>query len=241
MPDAGGIKAIKGKINSFVEETVDKDIQSWFGSTPASRGLRRVTLIKALGKAWDWFKVTHGDLPHRLAYRTGQVFRLQDNRLKQFESCRFRGYCNDDKTPKNPFTDKSYDICYKEYKVRNSTRRKQQEERKAKREMRRAEDEKKAERKRAKKKGAVSSSLRKRKRAITDSPGKTDHKKHCLPGPASESKLDDCKEQPTLGPSGGTGVLPLARPVRLSVQQITFEDRRISTEKYLNSLVKGDD
>ena len=47
MPDAGGIKALKGKINSIVEETVDRDIESWFGSTPASRGVRRVTLIKA--------------------------------------------------------------------------------------------------------------------------------------------------------------------------------------------------
>ena len=37
---------------------------------------------------------------------------------------------------------------------------------------------------------------------------------------------------------GGTGEIPQASPVRLSVQQITFEDRRVSTEKYL---CKGDE
>ena len=107
--------------------------------------------------------------------------------------------------------------------------------------MRRAEEEKKAELKRAKKKGEVSSSWRKRKRAVEDSPGKTDQKKRCLLSPAPESELDYYEEQPTWGPSGVTGLVPLAITVKLSVQQITFEDRRVSTEKYLDSPVEGDE
>ena len=41
MPDGGGIKALKSKINLLVEKTVDNNIETWYGTTPASKGLRR--------------------------------------------------------------------------------------------------------------------------------------------------------------------------------------------------------
>ena len=135
MPDGGDIKAIKTKINNLVEQTVDRDIETCFGTTPASKGLRRVTLIKALGAAWDWFRAVHHDLPHRLGQRTGQVFQLTDDRVVQFENCRFRGYNNKDLTSKNPFSDKSFSQSYKEYKERNTVRRQIQEQGKVNKEL----------------------------------------------------------------------------------------------------------
>lgn len=62
-----------------------------------------------------------------------------------------------------------------------------------------------------------------------------------VPSPIPESKLDRIEGKPKLGPSGGTGIVSLARPVILSVQQMTLEDRRVSIWKHLNSLAKGDE
>ena len=111
MPDAGGIKAIKSKLDLLIERTVDNDINAWFGETPASKGLRRITLLKSLGAAWEWFRTEHTDLPHRLALRTGQIFRLQDDRIAQFENCNFRGYTTADHKKKNPFADKDFEVA----------------------------------------------------------------------------------------------------------------------------------
>ena len=67
MPDGGGIRTLKSRINHLVEKTVEDNIDSWFGITPASKGLRRVTLLHALGDAWSWFREYHSDLPHKIA------------------------------------------------------------------------------------------------------------------------------------------------------------------------------
>ena len=41
---------LKSHYNHLVEKLVDENIDSWFGSTPASKSLRRVTLLRALGE-----------------------------------------------------------------------------------------------------------------------------------------------------------------------------------------------
>ena len=85
----------------------------------------------------------------KIAFRTGQVFRLNDDRVKQFSQCRFRGYLNEDKTPKNPFTDVSFEEAVKEYTKRNYNRKKTQIARKKKKEE---EEEKKELKRKLKKK-----------------------------------------------------------------------------------------
>ena len=66
MPDGGAIQTIKNKINNIVEETVDNDIDAWFGVTPASKSLRRKTLLSALGAAWNWFRIVHTKVPRKI-------------------------------------------------------------------------------------------------------------------------------------------------------------------------------
>ena len=65
--------------------------------------------------------------------RTGQVFKLHDDKLIQFQHCRFRGYVNKDSTPKNPFKDKNFEDAFLEFVERNTQRKEKQKERKRKR------------------------------------------------------------------------------------------------------------
>ena len=53
MPDGGAIQILKTRINSIIEETVDKDVNAWFGVTPPSKSLRRSTTLRALSEAWS--------------------------------------------------------------------------------------------------------------------------------------------------------------------------------------------
>ena len=91
MPDGGAIQTIKHNINVLVEEVIDNNIEVWYGTTTPSKSLRRKTLIAALGKAWAWYMIKHKEVPHRIALRTGQVFKLDDDKLKQFSKCSYRG------------------------------------------------------------------------------------------------------------------------------------------------------
>ena len=45
MPDAGGISTLKKKIGSIVDVTVEDNISAQFGNTPASKSLKRKTLL----------------------------------------------------------------------------------------------------------------------------------------------------------------------------------------------------
>ena len=108
MPDGGAIQIIKHKINTIIETTVDNDVSAWFGVTPPSKSLRRRTALKALGKAWTWFRDEHRTTPHRIGLRTGQIFNLNEDKKIQFQETRFRGYKNEDGSPKNPFEDMSF-------------------------------------------------------------------------------------------------------------------------------------
>ena len=81
MPDGGAIQTIKNHINSLIEETVDKDINAWYGVSTPSKSLRRRTLLKALGETWAWFRTRHKNVPYKIALRTGQVFKLNDDRI----------------------------------------------------------------------------------------------------------------------------------------------------------------
>ena len=88
------------------------------------------TLLRTLGEAWTLFGDTHRDLPSMIATRTGQVFKLNDKKRLQFEGCRFRGYENEDGTPKDPFSNKAFHIAFEEYTSRNTQRVSRQKERK---------------------------------------------------------------------------------------------------------------
>ena len=164
MPDGGGIRTLKHKINSLVEDIVDADIDAWYGVTPASKSLRRVTLLTALGKAWTWFRTVHNETPYRIALRTGQVFKLNDDRKVQFKFCRYRGYINEDFTPKNPFEDKSFEVAFAEFVDRNRTRKENQQERKGKREEKLKIEKLKREQKKRKVKKKVGPGRKKKKR-----------------------------------------------------------------------------
>ena len=86
MPDGGAIQVLKTKINKLIEVTVDKDVDAWFGTTPPSKSLRRRTALEALGNAWTWFREVHLSVPHRIGLRTGQIFKLNEDKKKQFEA-----------------------------------------------------------------------------------------------------------------------------------------------------------
>ena len=94
--------------------------------------LRRRTLLSALGEAWSRYKTNHSTQPMKIGFRTGQVFYLNDDRVKQFSRCRFRGYINEDNTPKNQFSDVSFEEAVKEYTKMNYSRKKAQIARKKK-------------------------------------------------------------------------------------------------------------
>ena len=73
-----------------------------------------MTLLGALGRAWGWYRNERTDLPLRIAYRTGQVFMLNDGKIVRFEKCRFHGYFNEDLTYKYLFNDKEFGVAVKE-------------------------------------------------------------------------------------------------------------------------------
>ena len=118
--------------------------------------------MTALRTAWAWYRTEHTDVPHKIALRTGQIFKLDDDRKKQFSNCSFRGYVNDDLTPKNPFQDKDFDTARIEFAERNILRRRNQQERNKKRELKEKVEQdkkrmrklKKSKNKKMKKKGA---------------------------------------------------------------------------------------
>ena len=249
MPDGGGIKTLKTKLNSLVDEEVEKHTETWFGTTPASRSLRRLTLLRALGEAWSWFRENHSDLPHRIAFRTGQVFHLSEDRVKQFEKCSFRGYVNSDMSPKNPFAEKEFGEALREYKERNNVRREKQKLRAAKKldkAKKKVEQEKKrAERKKkqnSKQKVKYSKKKIKRERDQERESGVSSSRKKAklLPSSLISVKVDDEKDFPHLPP---LPPLEVPAPVKLekssgqrNFQKDAFDDRRVLTEVFLNSL-----
>ena len=114
MPDGGAIQTIKNNINNLIEKTVDNNIEVWYGETAASKSLRRTTLLKALGETWTWFRTVHKAVPFKIALRTGQVFELNDDKIKQFEKCKYRGYLTPGMIHKNPFADKTFEEAREE-------------------------------------------------------------------------------------------------------------------------------
>ena len=175
--------------------------------------------------AWEWFRTEHTDLPHRLALRTGQIFRLQDDRIAQFENCNFRGYTTADHKKKNPFADKDFEVAMQEFKRRNTVRINRQKEAKEKRERKLVEKAKK------KRKGAK---LKKRvKGGLLAKPNKKRRRVSLI---ISEDKPVDIVVPPLLVRNQN-----LVNPVKEkkhSVQRDTFNNRRVSTETFLASLQK---
>ena len=73
---------------------------------------------------------------------------MNDNRKVQFSSTRYRGYNNEDGSPKNPFEDQSFLEAHLEYVKRNQKRRSAQQARKRKKEEELVRENKKKKMKR---------------------------------------------------------------------------------------------
>ena len=65
---------------------------------PPDASERRHNMIKFIGKTWQWFVEKHsGDIGvegtvTKLAYKTGNLFQLNNDPIKQFERAVYRGY-----------------------------------------------------------------------------------------------------------------------------------------------------
>ena len=60
----------------------------------------------------------------KISFRTGQVFYLNEDRVKQFSTCRFQGFLNQDLTPKNSFSYVTFNEAFLWYIKRNGDRKK---------------------------------------------------------------------------------------------------------------------
>ena len=139
-------------------------------------------------------------------------------------------------TPKNPFADKEYGVAVREWKARNSARRKRQEERKLKREEKLAKG-KKVRKKRAKKTQTKRGGKKKWGRAgpKKKSVGKAAKKVKLLLKNDSRLSNHAAGEENKESQVNPAGTPP--RPDRVnSVQKNTFLDRRLNTEAFLVSL-----
>ena len=90
----------------------------------------------------------------KVALRTGNVFPLCDDRVKQFRAVKLRGYVEANGEYKNPFADKPFEQATIEYRKRNKERKARQAERKRRREesiLEKLENEKKKNLKKAEK------------------------------------------------------------------------------------------
>ena len=114
MQGGGAIHTINNNINKLIEDTVDKDITTWFGVGSPSKSHRCRTLLRVLRETWSWYRREHTSVPHKIALRTGQVFELNDNRVEQFKKSYFRGYVKQDMTQKSSFEEKSFEEVKRE-------------------------------------------------------------------------------------------------------------------------------
>ena len=218
------IQIIKHRINSIIEITVDKDVDAWFGVTPPSKSLRRRTALKALGKAWTWFREEHRATPHRIALKTGQIFKLNEDKKIQFQETRFRGYDNEDGSPKNPFEDMSFLEAHLQFQNRNRKRRTDQAARKRKKEDK-AKDEKNKKRKKKEKDKEKNQKRKKRKKRRKKIIVKDESK--------SPIRLEPVKLEPIPVP---LLLPPVIKKEKRNIQLEVFEDKRVCIEDFLKNL-----
>ena len=144
------------------------------------------------------------------------------------------GILKEDKTPENPFADVSFEEAVKEYTKRNYNRKKAQIARKKKKE----EGEVKKELKRK---------LKKKEKSVKN---RKHYKKKRRKVVKVKPKLEEEKE--IIGAEAPNDLIPQSAPVstehkaecnilrekRCNIQQQTFNDRRASTEAFLNGLLQ---
>ena len=162
--------------------------------------------LRALGHAWSWFRDEQRTTPHRIGLRTGQVFKLHDDKKLQFQECRYKGYTNEDNTPRNLFCDFSFLEAHVESEERNRKRRRDQVSRKRKKE------EKKLKEINKKKKKNVSINKEESKSPIL----------------SPSVKLEPI-DAPFLLP-------PLIKKERRNIQKEIFEDKSVGVEDFLINL-----
>ena len=218
MPDGGAIRTLKHRIDTIIEATVDKDIDTWFRVTPPSKSFRRRTCLNALSEAWSWFKEEHRSTPFRIGLRTGKIVKLYDDRILQFKETRYRGYENEDKTPKNPFSEMTFAEAHADYVKRNAKRRSDRASRKRKK-LEKEEDEK---RKKELKKNQKLKRKRKSKKKI---------------------KIEEESKEPIISPV--VKVEPVTVPQfaplivkkeKRTFQKEVFEDERVAVDDFLDNM-----
>ena len=104
----------------------------------------------------------------KVALRTGNVFPLCDNRVKQFSAVKLRGYVRANGEYKNPFDGKSFEQATIEYRTRSKERKSRQAERKKRREenvLKKLRRQKEKEKKSEKRKKEALRKRRQRKKA----------------------------------------------------------------------------
>ena len=168
---------------------------------------------------------------------------MNDNNCLQFEGCRFRGYDNEDGTPKNPLSDKAFHIAFEEYTSRNTERVARQKERKLKKQkklaMKEAKKKEKEERKKDKADKAMMRSGVKKKRHRGDFDGVSlQVKKKRVECSAKLCSSKDNGEVHSQFVKDKENIAPIQRLVNktVSIQMSTFNDRRVTTEEFLRSL-----
>ena len=227
MPDGGAIQILKNKINTIIEATVELDVDAWFGVTPPSKSLRRRTALRALSEAWIWFREEHKTTPHRIGLRTGQIFKLNEDRKVQFQGTRYRGYETEDKSPKNPFVEKTFRQAVDEYKKRNLKRRVDQAARKRKKKEKEEKEEQRKRKKKNKENIKKAPQRRKRKRVKKEDIKVKEESKEDLPD------VPVVKIEPVPDPQRAPLVVI---PMKRNIQKEVFEDKRVTIEDFLKNL-----
>ena len=117
-PDGGLIKWMKDRINVLVEKHRSEQRGGQLDSGhDNSKSIRPVVTVNAVGQAWRELR-EKSDFFFKVGVRTGNVFKLKSSRVHQFSGVNLRGYVNQDRSPKNPFQDKTFEEAFKQQKMR---------------------------------------------------------------------------------------------------------------------------
>ena len=128
VPDAGVIKLLQDDFHNRIDTHLEENFDRWFSSSRPDSVERRRVMIKFIGASWARFEEVHGcgfgheSVVTKLAYKTGNLFKLDKDPVKQFERCVFRGYDKKDKDgvsiPRSPWDDMTLDLWRKNAHVR---------------------------------------------------------------------------------------------------------------------------
>ena len=136
VPDAGAIKLLQDNFFERIDNHLEDNFDRWFSSSRPNSVERRRIMIKFIGETWKWFEENHGgrlgeeSTLTKLAYKTGNLFKLDRDPIKQFQRAVFRGY--DKKLADGSFISKSpwEDISMKSWRVQQVANRDKKKKRK---------------------------------------------------------------------------------------------------------------